>query len=155
MDSQRKEQITSLFLMIFALGVCVATHRIGIGTLRIPGSVFFPFWGAVVLGLLSFAHFLVSTGNRREATEQTESRGEGIHWKNLLVALSLLFFYPLMLDTIGFFPSTFCFFFILLRFIEPQKWSIVFGLSAATAALAFLVFQYWLRMQFPIGIFGI
>jgi hypothetical protein len=155
MDSQRKEQLTSLFLMIFSLGVCVMTFQLGLGTLRIPGSGFFPFWGGVVLGLLSLTHFLVATIQRRRAAKEVESQGEDINWKNLLVTFSLLSSYPFMLGVIGFLPSTFCFFFLLLRFIEPQKWSIVFGLSAATAVLAFFIFQYWLRMQFPIGIFGI
>jgi putative tricarboxylic transport membrane protein len=155
MESERKEQLASLLLIVFSAGICLMTSQLGIGSLHKPGSGFFPFWGAAVLGLLSLANFLVATRERRRAVEKIKSREEGIRWKNLFLTFSFLLVYPFLLDTLGFLLSTFLFFFLLLRFIEPRRWPVVLGLSASVAILAFLIFQYWLRMQFPSGIFGI
>jgi hypothetical protein len=155
MDSERKEQIASLFLMVFSAGICLSSIQIGIGTLHVPSSGFFPFWGGVVLGLLSLANLLVATIKRGRATQVLKSQEDRISWKNLLLAFSFLFVYPFSLMALGLLLSTFLFFFLFLRFIDPQKWSIVLGLSTAAAILTYVVFQYWLKIQFPTGIFGI
>lgn len=154
MDPERQEQYSSLFLMIFSAGICLSSFQIGIGTLHTPGSGFFPFWGAVTLGLFSLANFLVATIKRRRAIQHVTSWGDSISWKNLSLTFSFLVVYPLFLNTLGFLLSTFLFFSLFLRFIGPQKWSIVLGLSAAAAVLTYLVFQYWLKVQFPASIFG-
>lgn len=154
MDSERKEQFTSLFLMVFSAGICLSSFRIGIGTLHVPGSGFFPFWGGIALGLLSLANFLVTTIQRRQAIQEVASEGKDVSWKNLSLTFSFLLAYPVFLILVGFPLATFLFFFLFLRCIEPQKWSIVFGLSATAAVLAYVVFQYSLKLQFPAGVFG-
>ncbi|MBI4537655.1 MAG: tripartite tricarboxylate transporter TctB family protein [candidate division NC10 bacterium] len=154
MDPEREEQFTSLFLTVFSAGICFSSYHIGIGTLHVPGSGFFPFWGGIALGLLSLANFLVATTKRRRAIRQVASSRNGVSWKNLLLTFAFLFAYPVVLNLFGFPLSTFVFFFLFLRVIEPQKWSIVLGLSAAAALLTYAVFQYSLKVQFPAGIFG-
>lgn len=154
MDSERKEQITSLFLMVFSACICLSSYQVDIGSLHVPGSGFFPFWGGIALGLLSLANFLVATLKRRRADPHVASGENGVNWKKLILAFSFLLGYPVFLHVLGFLLSTFLFFFLFLRFIEPQKWSIVIGLSAAAAALTFIVFQYFLKVQFPAGILG-
>jgi len=153
-DSERKEQFTSLFLMVFSAGICFSSFQIGIGTLHTPDSGFFPFWGGIALGLLSLANFLVATIKRRRTIQQVTPERNDISWRNLVLTFSFLSAYPLFLNIFGFLLSTFLFFFLMLRFIEPQKWSIVLGLSATTAVLTYVVFQYSLKVQFPTGIFG-
>jgi putative tricarboxylic transport membrane protein len=154
MDSERKEQITSLFLMLFSACICLSSYHIGIGGLHVPGSGFFPFWGGMALGLLSLANFLVATLKRKRAMPQATAGENGVNWKNLCLAFSFLLVYPVFLHVLGFLLSTFLFFFLFLRFIEPQKWSIVIGLSAAAAALTYIAFQYFLKVQFPAGFLG-
>ncbi len=154
MDSERKEQVTSLFLMAFSACICISSYQVSIGRLNVPGSGFFPFWGGIALGLLSLANFLVATLKRRRAIPQVAAGENGVNWKNLGLAFSFLAVYPVFLHVLGFPLSTFLFFFLFLRFIEPQKWSIVIGLSAAAAALTFIVFQHFLKVQFPAGVLG-
>ncbi len=154
MDAERKEQLASLFLMVFSAGICLSSLRIGIGSLHVPGSGFFPFWGGIALGLLSLANCLAATIKRRRSIGKIPSAGKRVRWRNLSLAFAFLLAYPVLLMTVGFPLATFVFFFLFLRCIEPQKWSRVVGLSASAAVLAYAVFQYALKLQFPVGIFG-
>lgn len=152
MDLQKKDQLSSLFWLGFAVIFCVASIRLSVGTLRQPGSGFFPFLGGSILVLLSLANFLK---NLKGVASQAESSKSPINWKNIMVTLAILFAFPFLLDLIGFAPTTFLFFVFLLRLIEPQRWAIVLGGSASATILLYFIFQFWLKIKFPIGFFGI
>lgn len=152
MDLRKKDQLSSLFWLAFAAIICVASIRLSLGTLKQPGSGFLPFLGGAVLGLLSLANFLK---NLKKAPFQAESSPSEVNWRNIILSLAILFAFPLLLDLIGFAPATLLFFVLLLRLIDPQRWAIVFGGSAAATFLFYLVFQFWLKIKFPIGIFRI
>ena len=116
---------------------------------------FFPFLGGVILGLLSLLNLLKAIIKKKVIMEKVESLKSKINWRSIILTLIILFAYPFFLGFIGFVPITFLFFAILLRLIEPQKWSIVLGGASLAAIISYFVFQYWLKIQFPTGIFGI
>ena len=74
--------------------------------------------------------------------------------RNIILTLVVLFAYPLLLGLIGFLPTTFLFLVALLRFVEPKGWGVVLGGAGVGAISSYLIFQYWLKIEFPIGIFG-
>lgn len=152
MDQRRKDQLSSLFWLGWAVIFCIASIRLSVGALREPGSGFFPFLGGSILGLLSLANFLK---NIKGVATKAESSKSSIKWKNIIVTLAILFAFPFLLDLMGFIPTTFLFFVLLLRLIEPQRWAVVFGGSASATILLYFVFQFWLKIKFPIGFFGI
>ena len=92
---------------------------------------------------------------KKAASEKLATLESGIIWKNIFVALAILFLYPLLLNVLGFLLVSFLFGAVFLRVIEPQRWSVVFGVAAAMALAFFLIFQYWLNILFPTGIFRI
>jgi hypothetical protein len=53
---------------------------------------------------------------------------------------------------LGFLLATFFFLFALFKFVEPKKWLMPFSLSLTSVILSHLVFNVWLRCQFPRGI---
>ena len=75
--------------------------------------------------------------------------------KKLLLALVALFTYVLVLKYLGFVLTTFLFMVFLLRFIEPQRWIVVFTAAILTSGIAYLIFNLWLKVQLPRGILGI
>lgn len=152
MDQRRKDQLSSLFWLGLAVIFCIASIRLSVGTLQQPGSGFFPFLGGSILGLLSLANFLE---NLKGVTSKAESSKSPINLKNVIVTLAILFAFPSLLDLMGFAPTTFLFFVFLLRWIEPQRWAVVFGGSASATILLYFVFQFLLKIKFPIGFFGI
>lgn len=151
----RKEHISSIFLFLFSVFICFFSYRISIGSLRAPCSGFFPFFLGVILGLLSILNFASSMKQKKAASEKLATLESGIIWKNIFVALAILFLYPLLLNVLGFLLVSFLFGAVFLRVIEPQRWSVVFGVAAAMALAFFLIFQYWLNILFPTGIFRI
>ena len=73
--------------------------------------------------------------------------------KMALVFVALIF-YVLLMDPLGFGLTTFLFLAVLLRGIEPQRWSVVFSVSILGVLISYGVFQYWLDMQLPRGFLG-
>jgi len=151
MDERRKDQLSSLFWLVLAIIFCVASIRLSLGTLHQPGSGFFPFLGGSVLGLLSLVNFLKTL---KGETSEAESPKPSIRWRNILVVLAILFSFPFLLELIGFAPTTFLFFVLLLRVIEPQRWAVVLGGSASATVLLYFVLEFWLKIHFPGGFLG-
>lgn len=155
MDLNKKEQISSIFLLLFSLFICFYSYTYSIGSLRKPEEGFFPFFAGVILGLLALINLTKAISPRKTTQERIEPLETGVNWKNIIVALVVLFSYPLLLDILGFLPVTFLFVVCFLRFIEPQRWSVVFSMAGMAAAIFYLIFQYWLKIQFPPGILRI
>jgi putative tricarboxylic transport membrane protein len=152
---QNKDKLSSLLLVVFSVLVCVGSHQYSIGTLHKPGPGFFPFWGSLVLGLLSFLNFLMVTVKGEKGTGEGESIAPGRRWKKIILTLVVLFAYPSLLPVIGFVPTTFLFIIILLRFVEPLRWSIALRVAIGVTITFYIIFQYWLKIQFPRSVFGI
>jgi len=96
-----------------------------------------------------------ATLQRKRAVEKEKASENGINWKNIILVLVGLFFYPILLGLLGFLLVTFIFTAFFLRFVDPQKWAVVLGMGGGIAVISYLIFQYWLKIQFPTGIFGI
>lgn len=155
MDVRRGDRGSSVFFLALALIVCWAAWRLSIGTLEQPGSGFFPFLGGGALAVLSGANLIQALRKDRASVPATKPAVWSINWKNLLIALAVLAAFPFLLGILGFGPATFVFFVLLLSLIEPRRWIVTFGFSLAAALSFHLLFQVWIKMKFPIGIFGI
>ena len=155
MDQNKKELLSSLVLILFSAFFCFFSYQISLGSLRAPGTGFFPFYLGATLCLLSVMNFTRAVVQRKRAAGKAETLEAGINWKNIIIVLVALFSYPLLLDILGFLPVTFIFTACFLRFIEPQRWPVVLGLGAGVAVISYLIFQYWLKIQFPTGVLGI
>jgi putative tricarboxylic transport membrane protein len=154
MDVRTADRGSSAFFLVLALFVCWASFRLSIGTLEQPGSGFFPLLGGGALAALSAANLIQSL--RAPGPELgTRSAAQPINWKNVLLALAILAAFPFLLELLGFAPTTFVFFVLLLRLIEPQKWTVTIGFSVLAAVGFYLLFQVWIKMKFPIGLFRI
>lgn len=155
MDQNKKEQVSSIFLLLFSVFICFFSYKLSIGSIHNPGGGFFPFYLGIILGLLSIKNLTKAIAQRKIAVETTKTSDAGINWKNIIVTCVVLFFYPLLLSILGFPISTFLFTVLFLRLIEPQRWPVVLGTGGAVAIVFYFIFQYWLKIQFPTGIFGV
>ncbi|HSR11760.1 MAG TPA: tripartite tricarboxylate transporter TctB family protein, partial [Thermodesulfobacteriota bacterium] len=63
--------------------------------------------------------------------------------------------YRYLLPVLGFAPDSFLFVFLLTRALGRHGWVTTSLFSAATAAACYLVFQIFLKIPMPKGIFGI
>jgi hypothetical protein len=51
--------------------------------------------------------------------------------------------------------GTALFLIVLMRVLDRNPWPLTLSVAAATAGLIYLVFTYWLRVPFPVSVFGI
>jgi putative tricarboxylic transport membrane protein len=143
-----KDLISGLFWLAIALFFSIESFiYLKLGTLSQPGPGFFPFWGGVVLGLLSLVHLLKTLKNR-----DTPSLS-GLKSSKLLLATGATLAYLLLLETLGFVTITFLFLFLLFR-LEYKGWVFSAALALAGAVSSYALFQLWLKTQLPAGPFG-
>src|SRR6266850_6353427 len=142
-----RDLVSGLFWLAVAIFAVLQGLSLNLGNLNRPGPGFFPFWGGVVLGVLSVV--LIVRALRRVAAGP-RIRPES--WKPLVVVGALLA-YLLLLEPLGFVTVTFLFLLLLFR-IEQRCWAF----SAASAAMgtlaSYLLFQVWLKTQLPTGPLG-
>src|SRR5262245_4350641 len=142
-----RDLVSGLFWL--AVAICVAVHAISLklGSLNRPGPGFFPFWGAVVLGLLSV---VLIVGCLRRETPRLRIRPESS--KPLVVTAALLG-YLLLLELVGFVTVTFLFLLLLFR-LERRGWAFSAVSAGAGAFATHVLFQIWLKTQLPTGPLG-
>ncbi len=129
--------------------------RYGIFRGNIPGAGFFPFLASIVLIALavsvSIAALWPGKGNRFLGAEKFFPRPDS--GKKVLLALAGLLFFWQGLGYFGFVLTTFLFIVFLLRFIEPQKWVTILVTSVLTTGIAYIVFNIFLKVRLPAGLF--
>jgi len=142
-----RDRASALVWLIVAILVAFQSVALKLGTLARPGPGFFPFWGAVVLAVLSLVLFVGSRTTRPARPGPAERS-----WTPLVVAGALLA-YVLLLEPLGFGTVTFLFLLLLFRLVR-KPW-LAGGLAAlAGAAASHVLFQVWLKTQLPRGPFG-
>ena len=142
-----RDRVSALFWLAVAIFVARQSLALKLGTLNQPGPGFFPFCGAVILGVLSLA--LLVRSRPGGAPESAAGFGS---WTVLVVAGALLG-YVMLLEVLGFVVVTFLFLLLLFRLV--RKGWMVSGLTALAGAVAsYALFQLWLKTQLPRGPFG-
>ena len=154
MGTKTKNRWSSLFWLIFAIAFCFASMQLPFGTLYQAGPGFFPFLAGAILAFLSLLNFFQAMKVQGEEKKKESLPGE-ISYGNILLTLAILVAFPFLLGFLGFGVTTFVFFVFLLRVIEPQKWPFTLGGAGLFAVLAYFVFQVWLKVKFPLGLWGI
>ncbi|PYN14737.1 MAG: hypothetical protein DME05_14355 [Candidatus Rokuibacteriota bacterium] len=144
----RRDLVSALFWLAVAIFAAAQGLALKLGSLKQPGSGFFPFWGGVVLGLLSLV--LVARSLGRQSAAGPLVRPES---SRLLVVAGAILGYVLLLERAGFVAVTFAFLLLLLR-LERRGWAFSAATAGAGAAASWALFQLWLKTQLPLGPLG-
>jgi len=127
--------------------------KYGFGSLSEPGVGFITFFAGAILALLSLLLFL-SSFREKEKPADLRELWAGLDVKKVLYVLMLLVVYPVLLRPAGFPLSTFVLLFLLFRVKGSYGiWTTLLA-SFFVTAVSYLVFQVWLQVQLPRGIFG-
>lgn len=142
-----RDLVSGLFWLAVAIFATVQGFLLNLGNLNRPGPGFFPFWGGVVLGLLSLILLV------RSLRKPAASGIPGLRSPKLLVVMGALLGYVVLLEVLGFVAVTFLFLLLLFR-LERRGWafSVVSALLGAFAS--YVLFQLWLKTQLPVGPLG-
>ena len=83
--------------------------------------------------------------------QEKDPRGEKPYAPQMMVALLL---YGFLLEKLGFILTTFGLLSFLLTMSDETKWPNIFTVAGAAAIGSFALFELWLKIRLPKGIFG-
>jgi putative tricarboxylic transport membrane protein len=151
---------SSLYIMLFwvALGVFVSAYayiKLGIGKLSAPGSGLMPFLLGVLFCLLALYKLVMTLTKHGESEEPRKEEEEAEQSPRLYRKLSLvvgaLFAYAILIEPLGFLPTTFLTMTLLFRSAGFKRWSLAAAYSAGVVVITYFLFTY-LGVRFPPGI---
>jgi putative tricarboxylic transport membrane protein len=117
-----------------------------------PGSAFLPFWLGILMAVLA-AMLLGGAVRSPGPGPEWLPRGEGR--KRLLLVLGVTIALVALLKVLGMILGTALFLIVLLRLLDRIPWPLTLSVAVLTAGLNYLIFTYWLRVPFPVGVLGI
>ena len=117
-----------------------------------PGSAFLPFWLGVIMAVLA-GMLLVGALSSRDPGPEWLPRGDGL--RRLAVVLGVTTAFVALLKIVGMILGTAFFLITLMRVLDRIPWPLTLSVAAGTAALNYLIFTYWLRVPFPVSVFGV
>ena len=116
-----------------------------------PGSGFLPFWLGLAMAVLAAGLLL---GTRRAGEPGARWFPEGVGLRRLAIVLGVAAGLVALLKVVGMAVGTVLFLVVILRMVEGMAWRTVLAISLGAAAFNYLVFTYWLRVPFPVGVLG-
>lgn len=149
---RRADQVAGLALLAFAVGYSATAARSYTywGDTG-PGSGFLPFWLGAAMAVMAVLLFVGAT----------RSPGPGDPWLpgraglgRLVAVLGATALFIALLPVVGMILGGGLFLVTLLRLVEGYSWRLTLGVAAGTELVNYLVFTYWLRVPFPVGVLG-
>ncbi len=153
---KNRDLIGSLFWIGVGFFFCGGALMYGLMEEGVPGPGLLPLIAGTALILLGIGVLVPALRKKGKAKSPGEKFfPERDSLKKVFLAVVALWVYGMALEYLGFLLVTFLFMFFLLKFIEPQRWSVVLAVSILTAAASYILFQSLLKVQLPKGILGI
>lgn len=140
----------ALFWVALGILVCYGASQLGLGSVTEPGSGFIFFWSGLILVILS----LIALAESLRSSEEIAQETGGVNWAKIGLVLLALVLYAFFFERLGFVATTFVLLMFLLRWIERITWARSLGVASAAALGSFAIFELWLNIRLPKGIFG-
>ena len=139
-------------LIGLALGIFVIRSgiKLKLGTINDPGSGYVLFYTGILMCLfaLSIVFAAVTEGGPSFA-----SRWEGARWTRPLIVIACLIAFSLALEPLGFLLSAIPLMLLLLRAVDPVRWTLAIPIAVLTPLGAWWVLKHVLLIQLPSGVF--
>lgn len=134
--------------------ILLEVRKLPLGSLRVPQTGLFPSTLAVLLLLFSLAALLLAFRQSRSESGAAAQKIDSAGWSRIGATLVALVGFALVLEWIGYLPSTFILMILLLRAIEAQKWLVVLSVALLTSLLSYFLFARLLGVPLPAGVLG-
>ena len=126
--------------------------KLKLGTINDPGSGYVLFYTGILMCLFA-ASIIFAALN--EGGPTFGSRWENTRWTKPLLVIGCLTAFAFSLDTFGFLLSSIPLMVLLLRLIDPVRWSLTIPIAVLAPLGMWWVLKRLLLIQLPSGIFEI
>jgi putative tricarboxylic transport membrane protein len=141
-------------LIGLALGIFVVWSglKLKLGTINDPGSGYVLFYAGVLMCVFAATIIIAAV---TEGGPTFGSRWKDTRWTKPLLIIACLVAFSFSLDTFGFLLSTIPLMALLLRVIDPARWSLTIPIALLAPLGVWWVLKRLLLIQLPSGIFEI
>jgi len=116
------------------------------------GIGFLPFWVSAIIGALALA-LLVKVRRERISYEDKPVFPQGSIPRVVPIAIALIA-YIILIEFIGYVPSTFLFFVTTIFILQRSRMMIIFFFGVVFTSLLYVIFKIWLKSPLPGGVLG-
>ena len=139
-----------IFWVAAGMLACYGATRLGLGSVSEPGAGFIFFWSGLILVVLSL---VVLVDSMRSGEDMIGAMGK-MNWAKIALILLSLVLYGYFLERLGFVLTTFVLLSFLLGWIGSTNWGRSIAVACASALACYGIFELWLKIRLPKGIFG-
>lgn len=143
--------ISTMFFMALGLYFVVSGWMLGFGGWHQPGSGFIAVLSGCLLFGLSGLWFVMALVKRWGIEPTRRFFPESGSLRRVLSLMAALVGFTLILEKAGFVIACFLLMVFLMRAIEPQSWRLTLFFALIVTFVCVLVFQVWLKVEFPEG----
>jgi hypothetical protein len=136
--------------MILGIVIIIVSLGYGFGTLRKPGPGLYPFF--IGLLILFFSIALLILGLKSKSSEPLFTKS-GL--KTFLLMVIVFFLWIIVMPVLGYVLTTFAVTYAFCKIMKLEGWLKPLALSIGTALFIYLLFDVWLYIDLPRGIFGL
>jgi putative tricarboxylic transport membrane protein len=126
--------------------------KLKLGTINDPGSGYVLFYTGILMCLFAASIIIASM---TEGGPTFGSRWEKANWTKPLLVIACLTAFAFSLDTFGFLLSSIPLMVLLLRLIDPVRWTLTIPIALLAPLGMWWVLKRLLLIQLPSGIFEI
>ena len=126
--------------------------RLKLGTINDPGSGYVLFYTGILMCVFA-ASIIVSAIT--EGGPTLASRWENVRWSKPLLLIACLVAFSVALEPLGFLLSSIPLMLLLLRLIDPVRWTLAIPIAVLVPSGMWWVLKRLLLIQLPSGLFGI
>ena len=141
-------------LIGLALGIFVIRSgiKLKLGTINDPGSGYVLFYTGILMCLFALTIIIAAV---TEGGPSFGSRWEGARWTKPLVIIACLTAFSFALEPLGFLLSAIPLMLLLLRAIDPVRWTLAVPIAVLVPLGMWWVLKRLLLIQLPSGMFEI
>jgi putative tricarboxylic transport membrane protein len=145
--------ITSVVLIGLALYGIIESSRLERTMEMGVGIAFFPLSMSLVIGILSVVLLVGILRGKEKIQDKAICEKGGA--ARVITVVAVLLAYIILIEAIGYVPSTFLFFFTMILILQKGRILKTFLTSAACTLFLYAIFQLWLKSPLPTGFLGI
>ncbi len=148
------DQIFNIFWILFGIGICIQSIRHQLWGPAGPGSGFIPFLTGLLIGGTGFLLFL------GEWSKDSKKKESGKFWQNRIAVKRVFYLVgslclvALIMLKLGFLLTSILIMILMIRVIEPKKWTVVISTSVVSCLLIYSLFQFLMQIKLPKGFLG-